>query len=118
MTEPITRSYRARRGDAWEGETFRVISPDGASFWSAAAVRSQIRAAPESSTIAHEFVLTPAVTTEGSNGVLTFSLALTKTESAALAPGAYVGDIEVESSGFKKTTICCFNFLVLADVTR
>jgi hypothetical protein len=118
MTEPITRSYRVRRGDTWEGETFRLISPSGASFWNAATVRSQIRTSHESTTIAHEFTLTPVVTTEGSNGVLTFALTMTKVQSAALTPGNYVGDIEVESEGLRKSTICAFQFSVFADVTR
>jgi hypothetical protein len=118
MIEPITKSFRVRRGDDWEGETFRLISPAGASFWANTVVRSQIRTTHESPTVAHEFTLTPVVTTEGANGVLTLTLTMSGTQSALLTPGNYVGDIEVKSDGFRKSSFCNFQFAVFADVTR
>jgi hypothetical protein len=118
MIEPITRAYRVRRGDTWEGETFRVISATGASYWNAVVVRAQIRVSHESAAVVHEFSLSPVVTTEGVNGVLTFVLTMTKTQAAALTPGNYVGDIEIESDGLRKSTICAFQFSIFADVTR
>lgn len=118
MVEPITRDFRVRRGDNWAGETFRLISDQGAAFWTSATVRSQIRTSVDSATVAFEFSFTPTVTSEGSNGVLTFVLTMSKTQTAALTPGAYVGDIEVEAAGLPKTTFCVFSMKVLHDVTR
>jgi len=34
MITPIERAYQARRGDYWQGETFRLISDQGASWYS------------------------------------------------------------------------------------
>lgn len=118
MVDPITRDYVVRRGDVWTGETFRLISASGASFWASPQVKSQARSSPTSAAVVHEFSVSPQVTTEGSNGVLTFTISLSSVESSALSPGNYVGDIEVSSSQLPKSTLVSFNFTVVADVTR
>lgn len=118
MIEPISRAYVVRRGDVWVGETFRFLSATGASFWSSVAVRSQIRTTSTATAIAHEFSVSPVVTTEGANGVLTFTLSMTSVQSEALAPGSYVGDIEISSTQLPKSTLVAFSFDVVSDVTR
>lgn len=118
MITPITRAFESRRGDVWEGVTFRLISDQGASYWTSPVVRSQIRPTPSSPTVIHEFTITPVITTEGSNGVLTFSLTLTEAESNSISPGTYVGDIDVKSNNFPRSTICTYSFQQNIDVTR
>lgn len=118
MVESITREYTVRRGDVWVGETFRFISSQGTGFWSSYAVRAQIRSTATSATVVHEFTLNPAVTAEGSNGILTIGLSLTANETAAITPGNYVGDIEVSSSQLPKSTLISFSFALVADITR
>lgn len=119
MVTPIARTYKARRGDYWEGELFRFISSLGAGFWANAAVRAQLRPTNPNGPVAHEFTLTTATTTEGSNGVLTVNgFALTANQTAGLNPGVYVGDIEVSSTTLPKSTLITFTLTVAADVTR
>lgn len=118
MINPIVRTYQSRRGDAWEGETFRLISDQGAAYWTAPIVRCQIRPTPTSPNLVYEFTITPVITTEGANGVLTFSIALTDAQSETIAPGTYVGDIDVKSNNFPRSTICTFSFEQLVDITR
>jgi hypothetical protein len=118
MITPITRQYLSRRGDVWEGETFRLISPLGAAYWTNFEVRSQIRITANAPEIIHQFVITPVVTTEGSNGVLTFQINLSEAESLGIIPGFYVGDIDVKSDSFPRSTICTYTFQQLIDVTR
>lgn len=118
MITPVVRTYQSRRGDAWEGETFRLISDQGAIYWNTPVVRCQIRTTPTSPDITYEFTITPVVTTEGSNGVLTFSISLSDAQSETIAPGSYVGDIDVKSTSFPRSTICLFTFEQLVDITR
>lgn len=118
MITPIERAYQARRGDYWQGETFRLISDQGAAYWTTPVVRSQIRPTASSPTVLHEFTITPVITTEGINGVLTFSLNISDAVTATFPPGTYVGDIDVQSTNFQKATICTYTFQVLIDITR
>lgn len=118
MITPIYRAYESRRGDAWEGETFRLITDQGAAYWTNPVVRSQIRLTPSSPTIIHEFTITPVITAEGANGVLTFSINLTDAESNAIAPGTYVGDIDVKSDNFARSTLISYTFQQNIDITR
>lgn len=118
MITPITRQFISRRGDAWEGATFRLISDQGAAYWTNPIVRSQIRVTANASEVIHQFVITPVITTEGSNGVLTFQINLSEVESSAILPGFYVGDIDVKSDSFPRSTICTYTFQQLIDITR
>lgn len=119
MVIPVTRTYKARRGDYWPGELFRFISSLGAGFWTNPVVRCQLRSTSTNGPVAHEFTLTPAITTEGSNGVLTVNgLAMTATVTASLNPGLYVGDLEVTSNTLPKSTLVTFNLTVVPDTTR
>jgi hypothetical protein len=118
MITPITRQYQSRRGDVWEGETFRLISDQGASYWTNPVVRSQIRINPNSPQVIHQFVITPVITTEGTNGVLTFQINLSEAESLGINPSFYVGDIDVRSDNFPRSTICTYTFQQLIDITR
>jgi hypothetical protein len=118
MITPIVRAYLSRRGDAWEGETFRLISDQGAAYWNTPVVRCQLRPTPSSPDVTFQFTITPVITTEGLNGVLTFSIQLTDAESETIAPGTYVGDIDVKSTLFPRATICEFTFQQLIDITR
>lgn len=117
MTQAIRRDYTIRRGDAWAGETFRLISTVGASSFTNALVKCQIRTKPDA-TVVKTFTITGTVTTEGTNGVLTFALNMTATESAAIAAGAYLGDIEVTADGFPTSTIIAFRLTVVPDITH
>jgi hypothetical protein len=118
MIIPITRQYQSRRGDVWEGETFRLISDQGAAYWTNPVVRSQIRTNPNSPQVIHNFVITPVITTEGTNGVLTFQLTLSEAESLVINPAFYVGDIDVKSDNFARATICTYTLEQLIDITR
>jgi len=119
MVTPVTRTYKARRGDYWPGELFRFISSLGAAFWTTPVVRCQLRSSNTNGPVAHEFTLTTATTTEGSNGVLAVNgLALTAAQTAGLNPGIYVGDLEVTSSQMPRATLVSFTLNVTADVTR
>lgn len=119
MVTPISRTYRARRGDFWEGEIFRFLCAQGAAFWATPVVRCQLRSVNSNGPVSHEFTLTTAITTEGSNGVLTVNgITLTANQTAGLNPGVYVGDLEVASSQMPKATLVSFTLNVAADVTR
>lgn len=54
----------------------------------------------------------------GTRQVLTFGIALTPAESAAILPGQYVGDIEVTSDSFPKSTIITYDLDVVTDITH
>jgi hypothetical protein len=117
MVTAIERTYKARRGDKWEGETFRFITENGAAFWASPVVSSQLRPT-KNGPVVHTFTITPAVTTEGSNGVLTCSIDLSPADAAKLNPGTYVGDIEVSSNLCPKSTFITFTLEIVNDVTR
>ena len=118
MTIPLERTYRIRRGDAWPGETFRMICSIGIGFWDGAEARSAISLRGFDA-IAHEFDLTGAtITQESSVGILTFTLSMTPQETAALVPGYYVGDVEVTGTNIPTSTLISFTLEVVADVTR
>lgn len=116
MVEAVQRSLKARRGDAWEGEAYRLVSATPG-FWSGASAKCQIRKT-ETSPVSHEFSLSPVVTQEGANTVLTVELGLSEYESARLAPGTYFGDLEVRSTLLPKSTIVQFTLEVFGDITR
>jgi hypothetical protein len=118
MITPITRQYQSRRGDVWEGETFRLISDQGAAFWTNPVVRSQIRINPNAPEVIHNFVITPVITTEGTNGVLTFQINLSEAESLGINPASYVGDIDVKSDNFPRSTFCTYTLQQFIDITR
>jgi len=111
--------FEVRRGDTWEGETFRVLAPtgNGGAWWASTTVKSQIRHVPDGRLV-KEFSLTPVVTTESGTGVLTFSIALTDAESKLLAVGDYVGDIQITCPQFGVLTFVHFTLEVFPDVTR
>ena len=54
----------------------------------------------------------------GTRQVLTFGIALTPAEAAAILPGQYVGDIEVSSNAFPKSTLITFDLDLVTDITR
>lgn len=118
MVTAVERTYKARRGDKWEGETFRFIAEAGTSFWASAVVSSQLRPT-KNGPVVHTFSITPAVTLEvGLGGVLTVSIDLSPADAAKLNPGTYVGDIEVSSTLCPKSTFITFTLEVVNDVTR
>jgi hypothetical protein len=117
MVTALERTYKARRGDKWEGETFRLIADAGASFWTTPVVSSQLRPT-KNGPVVHTFVFTPVITSEAGNGVLTISIDLSPTNSAKLSPGTYVGDIEVSSTTCPKSTFITFILEIVNDVTR
>jgi hypothetical protein len=117
MVQPVKRQYQIRRGDVWSGEEFRLISASGAGFWSGATVKAQMRRTVDAP-VTYEFVVTPVVTTEGTNGVLTFTLSIPATAAEGLNVGTYEGDVEVTSSGLPKSTVITFSATVVPDITR
>jgi hypothetical protein len=117
MVQPVKRQYQIRRGDVWSGEEFRLISASGAGFWSGATVKAQMRRTVDAP-VTYEFVLAPVVTTEGTNGVLTFTLSIPATAAEGLNVGTYEGDVEVTSSGLPKSTVITFSATVVPDITR
>jgi hypothetical protein len=117
MVTALERTYKARRGDKWEGETFRLIKESGAGFWTNPVVASQLRAT-KNGPVAHTFTMTPVITMEGVNAVLAFSIELVPADSAKLTPGTYVGDIEVASDACPKSTFITFTLEIVNDVTR
>jgi hypothetical protein len=54
----------------------------------------------------------------GTRQVLTFGVWMTPDETKVMVPGQYVGDIEVLSNTFPKSTLIEFDFDLVADVTR
>jgi hypothetical protein len=116
MVTAIERTYKARRGDKWEGETFRLIKEGGAGFWTNPVVSSQLRPT-KNGPVVHTFTITPVITMEGTNAVLTFSIDLPPAD-AQLNPGVYVGDIEVASDSCPKSTFITFTMEIVNDVTR
>lgn len=116
MVEAVQRTYKVRRGDAWVGESFRLISTV-AGFWSGAKAKSQIRKT-ENGPVIHEFSLNPVVTQEGANTVLTLSISFSPEDSAKLVPGTYLGDVEVSSTQLPKCTPIEFTIDANGDITR
>jgi hypothetical protein len=117
MVTAIERTYKARRGDAWKGETFRFIKESGAGFWTNPVAAAQLRAT-KNGPVAHTFTLNPVITMEGVNAVLTLSINLSPTDSGKLNPGTYVGDIEAASDSCPKSTFITFILEIVNDVTR
>lgn len=66
----------------------------------------------------HEFSISPVVTTEGGNKVLTFGIGLTEEESSRLQPKIYIGDIEISSTYLPKSTVVTYTTEVFGDITK
>jgi hypothetical protein len=116
MVTPIERTYQVRRGDAWEGEGFRV-STTNQTLFDGVVVRSQIRE-HYGGPLIHEFLISPVVTTEGANKVLAFGIGLTEAESSRLQPKVYLGDIEISSTYLPKSTVVTYTADVFGDITK
>lgn len=119
MVQATAREYEIRRGDKWLGETINVtVSGEAASYWDNAVAKAQMRVTDDEAVI-HEWNPAVTVTTNGDgDGVATFALSLTPAEAAALPTGRFVGDIELESDSFPKSTIITFTATVFPDITR
>lgn len=117
MVTALERTYKARRGDKWEGEGFRFITEEGSAFWTNPVVASQLRPT-KNGPVVHTFTITPVITSEAGNGVLTISIDLSPADSGKLTPGTYVGDIEVSSTACPKSTLITFTLEIVNDVTR
>ena len=120
MTNAVERSYTVRRGDLWGGEVFQFLAPtgNGAAWWASPAAKCQLRHTANSALV-KQLSVTPVVDADGSGtGRLTVSLSLSPSETAALLPGPYVGDLEVSCTSFQNTTLVTFTFDVVPDVSR
>lgn len=105
MVTSAKRSYQVRRGDAWEGETFRVVSALGVSFWDGVAALAQMRAFPEGHLI-YEFDLSHAtVTSEDGNGVYTTSWSAPGSLTSKWAAGSYTLALRVSSNSLPAATL-------------
>lgn len=119
MTNAVERKYTIRRGDLWEGETFRFLAPEGngASWWDFAVASAQLRHTANSALV-KQLTVAPVVTEESGRGILTIALSLLPEETRGLLPGPYVGDLEVSGAYFENVTLVTFTADVVADVTR
>jgi hypothetical protein len=118
MITPYAAEYDIRRGDAFTGVSFRFKSTEGVSFWDNFEVKAQLRQTPDGALL-HEFDLTDAaVTDEDGVGVLTVPLEIEPADTADFDPGKYVGDMELTSDSFPKSTVVVMKVHVFRDVTR
>jgi hypothetical protein len=111
MTKALTASFEITEGDDWHLDARFHKNNVGVDL-TGATITSSIRRGPANRF--PDLLATPLCTiAPGTSG--DFSVSLSRTQTKALGPGAYLGEISAEIDG-RRVTRLCFKLLVAPEV--